>query len=316
VDDYRKKEERDRDPFQAFFKQTVGDFPLVDVDRAELALPGRRLDETHAQLPVLLDRLKGYYMASLKSEAPSLLGSANMLGNPVGFFNSLSNGLNALVEEPIEAVAAGDFVPFDLAFGVTKGAGKLVANTIKGVGSSAQGITRSMGKGLAKATFDREYQEKRARAMHADKASNPIEGLFYGGKHLSKGVFKGLTGLVTEPVKGAEKHGLKGFFQGVGRGVVGVVVKPVTGAVDAVSKVSEGLSFEREEKSKHKRIYYKATSSDRYATTRTKQSMSAHNPFSSPSLTSLSCVQGTTRDGRQGGRLTTAAPAVLNALLF
>jgi hypothetical protein len=31
---------------------TVGDFPLVDVDQAQLKLPGQQFEEMHAQMPV------------------------------------------------------------------------------------------------------------------------------------------------------------------------------------------------------------------------------------------------------------------------
>lgn len=48
--------------------------------------------------------------------------------------------------------------------------------------------------------------------------------------------------MVTKPVEGAKKGGFLGFLKGTGKGIVGLVVKPVSGSLDAVSKVSEGVS--------------------------------------------------------------------------
>lgn len=42
-------------------------------------------------------------------------------------------------------------------------------------------------------------------------------------------MYDGITGLVTQPVRGAKKSGVEGFIKGVGKGIVGVVVKPGAG---------------------------------------------------------------------------------------
>ena len=50
-----------------------------------------------------------------------------------------------------------------------------------------------------------------------------------------------MTGIVTQPYKGAKKQGFVGFGKGLGRGVAGVVVKPTSGVVDLLSKTTEGI---------------------------------------------------------------------------
>lgn len=52
---------------------------------------------------------------------------------------------------------------------------------------------------------------------------------------LFKGVFSGVTGVITKPVAGAKEQGVEGFFKGLGKGAVGLVVKPVAGVVDFAS---------------------------------------------------------------------------------
>lgn len=51
-----------------------------------------------------------------------------------------------------------------------------------------------------------------------------------------------LIGVVKKPAQAVSKEGVGGFFKGTLQGVTGLFVKPITGGLDAVSKVSEGVS--------------------------------------------------------------------------
>ncbi|MCJ1377145.1 hypothetical protein MMC17_000237, partial [Xylographa soralifera] len=46
------------------------------------------------------------------------------------------------------------------------------------------------------------------------------------GKEFAFGWYDGVTGLVTQPWKGAQKEGTSGFFKGIGKGIGGFVTKP------------------------------------------------------------------------------------------
>jgi hypothetical protein len=60
-----------------------------------------------------------------------------------------------------------------------------------------------------------------------------------GAKELASGVFDGVTGIVMEPFKGAERDGITGFGKGIVRGVVGVALKPVVGVFDFGARTFE-----------------------------------------------------------------------------
>lgn len=59
--------------------------------------------------------------------------------------------------------------------------------------------------------------------------SNVFSGLGYGGYAVLKGVFDGVTGIITEPIKGGTQDGFSGVAKGIGRGLLGVVAKPIGG---------------------------------------------------------------------------------------
>ena len=54
-------------------------------------------------------------------------------------------------------------------------------------------------------------------------------GLKAGGMGLGYGVWDGVTGIFTQPYKGARDGGLIGGLKGIGKGIGGVVCKPAAG---------------------------------------------------------------------------------------
>lgn len=58
---------------------------------------------------------------------------------------------------------------------------------------------------------------------------------------LFTGVGQGIVGVFMQPVQGAEKDGIEGFFKGTLKGLAGLVVKPVVGVMDMTSKTAEGI---------------------------------------------------------------------------
>lgn len=46
---------------------------------------------------------------------------------------------------------------------------------------------------------------------------------------LALGLYDGISGFFVQPVKGAQKNGIKGFGKGFGRGLGGLICKPIAG---------------------------------------------------------------------------------------
>lgn len=66
-----------------------------------------------------------------------------------------------------------------------------------------------------------------------------------GGGALAKGLFRGVTGILTKPLEGAKASGVEGFVQGVGKGLIGAAAQPVSGVLDLLSKTTEGANAVR-----------------------------------------------------------------------
>jgi len=120
------------------------------------------------------------------------------------------------------------------------GTGKLIKNTIFGVFDSTSRVTDSVSKIGETIAMDKDYSRERDISKQR-QAKHLGEGLLFGFRDLFKGIGEGVTGIVTQPVKGAMQEGVGGFFKGLGRGVVGVVAKPTVGAIDFVTRTTEGI---------------------------------------------------------------------------
>lgn len=66
-----------------------------------------------------------------------------------------------------------------------------------------------------------------------------------GGGALAKGLFRGVTGILTKPLEGAKSSGVEGFVSGFGKGIIGAAAQPVSGVLDLLSKTTEGANAMR-----------------------------------------------------------------------
>ncbi|XP_048235070.1 uncharacterized protein LOC8261314 isoform X2 [Ricinus communis] len=112
---------------------------------------------------------------------------------------------------------------------------------ILGNASSALG---HMSKGVAALSMDKKFIQGRQR-----QETKGIEDLGdvirEGGGALAKGLFRGVTGILTKPLEGAKTSGVEGFVQGVGKGIIGAAAQPVSGVLDLLSKTTEGANAMR-----------------------------------------------------------------------
>uniref|UniRef100_A0A3Q3WPE0 Uncharacterized protein n=1 Tax=Mola mola TaxID=94237 RepID=A0A3Q3WPE0_MOLML len=180
--------------------------------------------------------IRHYSKQAIKQMYVLVLG-LDVLGNPFGLIRGLSEGVEALFYEPYQGAIQG---PEEFVEGMALGVKALVGGAVGGIAGAASRITGAMAKGVAAITMDEEYQQKRRETMNR-QPSGFKEGLARGGKGLVSGFVSGITGIVTKPIKGAQKEGAAGFFKGVGKGLVGAVARPTGGIIDMASSTFQGI---------------------------------------------------------------------------
>ncbi|XP_057213555.1 vacuolar protein sorting-associated protein 13A isoform X1 [Triplophysa rosa] len=180
--------------------------------------------------------IRHYSKQAIKQMYVLVLG-LDVLGNPFGLIRGLSEGVEAFFYEPYQGAIQG---PEEFVEGMALGVKALVGGAVGGIAGAASRITGAMAKGVAAMTMDEEYQQKRRETMNK-QPSGLREGLARGGKGLVSGFVSGLTGIVTKPIKGAQKEGAAGFFKGVGKGLVGALTRPTGGIIDMASSTFQGI---------------------------------------------------------------------------
>ena len=77
-----------------------------------------------------------------------------------------------------------------------------------------------------------------------EQVSGFKSGAVAAGKEFGFGWYDGVTGLVTQPWKGAQKEGASGFVKGIGKGVAGFATKPFAGFSGLLGHTLKGVQKE------------------------------------------------------------------------
>ncbi|XP_053322855.1 intermembrane lipid transfer protein VPS13A isoform X2 [Spea bombifrons] len=234
------KEQRDKEliPVQSvnLMLKSIG-ATLTDVQDVVFKLPFFELhNQFYTTQELQWDVIRHYSKQAIRQMYVLVLG-LDVLGNPFGFFRDLSEGVEAFFYEPYQGAIQG---PEEFVEGMALGVKALVGGAVGGLAGAASRITGAMAKGVAAITMDEDYQHKRREAMK-EQPRGIKEGITRGGRGLVSGFVSGVTGIVTKPVKGAQREGAAGFFKGVGKGLVGVVARPVGGIIDMFSSTFQGI---------------------------------------------------------------------------
>ena len=252
-DDNNNSTPRDTLASSSFFLRalttTVG-----NVNDAQIKLNSLFLDNARVSPTVLTEAIRTHYSQQFLYQVHMILGSADILGNPVGLFNTISSGFRDLFYEPYQGYLLND-KPQALGASIAKGGISFAKKTVFGLSDSVAKMTGSVAKGLS-VTQDAEFQ--RNRMLQLRQQANSAGGKKggggdYNGTGGSTGVFarsaqsfasaigSGIAGVATDPIREARKEGASGFFRGLGRGLIALPTKTAIGLLDMTSNLSQGV---------------------------------------------------------------------------
>lgn len=208
----------------------------ANIDDAPIKMNALILERPFLTWDELFNRIKIHYIRSSTSEVYKVLGSLEVIGNPVGLFNDLTTGVADFFYEPAIAITKG---PEEFGYGLAKGSKSLVSKTFHGTFNTVSKVSGTLQRGLDYLTFDSDHIKQKERKQAPQGLG---EGLLRGGEATLTGIFDGVTGIVTQPIKGAKKEGGLGFVKGIGKGLIGLPMKPVGGLFEGVTSVTAGIS--------------------------------------------------------------------------
>lgn len=113
------------------------------------------------------------------------------------------------------------------------GAGKSIQNIVTTGVKSPMNFCMGLARGFRNAP--KLYNDETVR--RPEKVTSFETGLKVAGKEFGLGLYDGISGLVTQPIRGAQKEGAMGFLKGFGKGIGGVVFKPAAGKCSIQGRV-------------------------------------------------------------------------------
>lgn len=161
-----------------------------------------------------------HFTEALKSQAAKLLGSVDFLGNPLGLFNDVTEGISGLIKDG--------------------NVGGLLKNVTHGVSNSAAKFTGSLSDGLGLLNLDESHNEKREEFKNSGNTSRGGH-LLAGLKGFGYGVVGGLFSIPKQSYEGAMEEGLGGAIIGGVRGAIGMVPKVATGVLDLATGAANAI---------------------------------------------------------------------------
>lgn len=222
-----------------FFVLNAASMAVGSLADAPIRLSALVVENVRLSPDLLMDRVVTHYTQAMLSQLYRLVGSIDVIGNPVGLFNNVSGGAIALFYEPYQGLIMHGHR--ELGMGIARGASTAVKSIVFGLSDSASKVTGSISQGLAAATMDREFQARRRMSKFRNKPRHALLGLTAAGNSFFTSVTSGVEGLALRPLEGAEENGAAGFVTGIGKALVGVVTKPAVGLFDAASNITAGV---------------------------------------------------------------------------
>ncbi|XP_060085097.1 intermembrane lipid transfer protein VPS13D-like [Ylistrum balloti] len=193
--------------------------PLVKFEDAKVDLDPFVRHHPFETIDFLTRELMIHYTNELKSQAAKILGSVDFLGNPLGLFNDVTEGISGLIKDG--------------------NVGGLLKNVTHGVSNSAAKFVTSLSDGVGTLNMDTKHNDTRdqIRTHSGGGGSHLVAGI----KGFGYGLYGGLTSIVTQTYEGVREEGVEGLFTGFGKGMIGTVTKPVAGVLDLASGAANAV---------------------------------------------------------------------------
>ncbi|RDA95504.1 hypothetical protein CP533_5459 [Ophiocordyceps camponoti-saundersi (nom. inval.)] len=127
-------------------------------------------------------------------------------------------------------------VSVETAVDAGRGVGRVVSTGVK----SPMNFCLGLAKGFR--NVPRLYNDDTVRPI--EKVTDLSSGIRVASKELGMGLFDGISGLVTQPMRGAEREGASGLIKGFGKGIGGLITKPAAGFWGVPGYTMQGVHAE------------------------------------------------------------------------
>ena len=164
-----------------------------------------------------------------------VLGSLDIIGNPVKLVRNVGGGFYDFVNEPRKGFRMG---PKEFGIGVAKGFGSLIYGVVGGIFDFIQRISGTLYAATQSLTgHDRESMS----IEDENEPSNILSGFAQGFAGFGKEIGKGFYGFCYEPCQKTKTGGTVGLCKGLGSGLIKLVISPFAGILKLITCIFAGF---------------------------------------------------------------------------
>ena len=163
-----------------------------------------------------------------------ILGSLDVIGNPVKLVRNVGQGFYDFVNEPRKGFRYG---PKEFGKGLARGFGGLISGIFGGIFDFIQRISGT----LYAATQTIAGTDRDSMSIEDEnEPSNILSGFGLGFVGFGKEIGKGFYSICAEPCKKGSVHGTAGFCKGLGTGLLRLAICPFAGLLKLITCIMAG----------------------------------------------------------------------------
>jgi hypothetical protein len=194
---------------------------LTKIANAPFKLNPLEINHSFVQPDALAARLAAHYQREALRQAYVILGSVDVLGNPMIVWKNLKAGFQDFIFEPIYGVSQS---PTAFMTGIGRG-------------------TLSLMRASVYTFFDFNTRILTASSLGLSEACTKLDEYtgYPATRNIYQGLFQGVSGIVVAPIHSFEMAGLRGVAPGFLAGLLGLFLKPLLGLSLATSLTAATL---------------------------------------------------------------------------
>ena len=170
-------------------------------------------------------------------QAYRILGSLDIIGNPVNLVQNITEGVLDFDKDPRIAMKSQK-MKMGIGRGIVKGFGGLMSGIVGGAFNSVQKFSTTLLVSI-QTIIDRDKKE--IIAEEENEPENILSGIGQGIYGFGAEIGKSVYNLFTVPCNRAKNEGIGGFCRGLSKGLLGLILSPIAGVLKFVSSFSGGV---------------------------------------------------------------------------
>lgn len=196
----------------------ITDFGMVfaSIDCAKIRLNSLKSQHIFGSSDDITKKITKHYTRQFWTQLYKVFGSMELLGNPVSLISNLGTGVIDMFYEPLYTLATGKSTKYGNNFGkaLAYGTASFISHSVTGIWSTVNKIIRSIMKGFASLTADKDWLK--SRQIMKNRTVKSIRGGFmHGAKFYLETLLSAIVGIVKRPYLECKNGGVLGILKGI-----------------------------------------------------------------------------------------------------